>query len=129
MKENNKDNPFTTVNNLFTSKEITPIKNGYLVNKILSYQPETLLVSARLNKFSTTLPEWATTALFNICVPKQRSGIYLQYIKKIKEKDVILLKKISQVLCCNEFHARQAIEVLRRIGEKPSSMFGLKEGE
>lgn len=124
-----KENPFTTATKLLTEKGITPIENGYMVNKILSYQPENLLISIKLNKFSTNLPSWATTALFNLCASKQRNQPYLQYIKKTKEKDPQLLKKISQTFCCNAYHARQIIEIFRQMGERPESFFGLKKGE
>lgn len=124
-----KDSPFTIAAKLLTEKETTPIKDGYMINKILSYQPETLLASIKLNKFSTSLPSWATTAMFNLCIPKQRGRPYLQYIKKKKEENVILLKKISQVFCCNTYHAKQITEIFRRMGKRPESFFGLKKGE
>lgn len=123
-----KENPFTATTRLLSENEIVPIENGYLTNKILSYQPATILPSIQLNKFSTTLPSWAITALFNLYVPKQRNRPYLQYIKKIKEEDVILLQKISQAFCCNKFHARQIVDIFKQMGKKPESFFGLKKG-
>ena len=123
-----KENPFTTVNRLFTEKNV-PIDNGYLVNRILSFQPETLFLSTELNKYSTGLPDWATMPLFNLRIKKRKRQPYLQYIKKEKEKDVILSKKISQIFCCNKFHTKQIIDILQKMGKRPEEYFGLKKGD
>lgn len=123
-----KENPFDTATKLFTEKNVK-IKAPYITNKILSYQPQTILLSIKLNKFIGYLPSWATNALFNMGVKKQGRRPYLQYIKKTKEKDVKLLKKISQTFCCNTYHAKQIIDILRKMGKRPESFFGLKKGE
>lgn len=123
-----KDNPFDIVARLFTEGEV-PIKDGYMVNKILSYQASTVLLSIKLNKFSTTLPSWAVTALFNLGIEKRKRKPYLQYLKKSKQQSPRLLEKIEKEFCCNTYHAQQIINIFREMGHRPENFFGLQKGE
>jgi hypothetical protein len=123
-----RDNPFDIATKLFTEDNV-PIRDGYMVNKILSYQASTILLSIALNKFSTTLPPWAVTPLFNLGVSKQRRRPYLQYIKKSKPQNPKLLEKIGRAFCCNTYHAQQIILIFEKMGYCPEKFFGLKKGE
>lgn len=122
-----RDSPFDVAASLFTEDNV-PIRDGYMVNKILSYQASTILLSIKLNKFSTTLPSWAVTPLFNWGITKRKRRIYLQYIKKTKRSSPQLLEKIEQAFCCNAYHAKQIINIFEKMGYKPESFFGLKKG-
>lgn len=126
-----KETPFDTVYRLLTenTKDHIEVANAYMINKILSYQSSTILLSININKYSGRLPSWAMTALFNIGVSKISNRPYLQYIKKNKKESPQLLKKISQIFCCGEYHAEQIIKIVRAIGKKPESYFGLKKGQ
>lgn len=127
-----KESPFDTIYRLFTenTKEHIKVANAYMTNKILSYQPETILTAININKYSGRIPSWAMDALFNIGVKKINNKPYLQYIKKNKKENPQLLKKISQTFCCRSSHAEQIIEIIRaQHGKTPESYFGLKKGE
>lgn len=125
----NKISPFDTVGNLFTEKDVE-IDNEYMINRILSFQPATILLSIDINKFISRLPSWASKQLFNFGVRKQKKNPYLRYLKRGKKQNPKLLRKISQVFCCNEFHAQQIISIIRgQKGKSPESYFGLRLGE
>jgi len=123
-----KENPFDIVMRLFKEDNVS-VKHGFMVNKILSYQPMAILASIKINKYIGRLPRWATDSLFNLCVKKQGLNNYLQYIKKVKEENLKLNQKICQTLCCNTYQAKQIINIIRKLGKKPEQYFGLKKGE
>ena len=128
-----KTNPFDNVIKLMTSgkdKEDVDIDNEFFVNRILSYQPDTVLWSIELNKYIGRLPYWAIKKLFNIGVYKKSSKPWLRYPKKKgKLKDKLLRKKICKHFYVNEYHANQIIHLLENMDEKPEKYFGLKKGE
>lgn len=126
----NKNNPFDVVARLFTEKDVE-VSNEYMTNRILSFQPATILLSIELNKFISRLPSWASKQLFNFGVVQTQKRVpYLKYLKRKKKQNPKLLRKISQAFCCNEFHAQQIIAIVRKQkGKSPESYFGLRLGE
>ena len=125
-----KINPFNNVIELLTSKNDVDIDNEFMVNKILSYQPDTVLWAIEINKYIGKIPYWAIKRLFNIGVHKKPSKPWLRYPKKkVKLKDKLLRKKICIHFCVNEYHANQIIDLLKNIGKKPERYFGLRKGE
>jgi hypothetical protein len=121
-------NPFENVKQLFTEEDVE-IDSPFMVNRIISFIPETCVTAIRLNRYSTYLPKWAITACFNLCIKKRKRNPWIHYPKRGKSKDNKLRAKIRQVFCVNDYHAEQLIELLKKMGEKPESYFGLKEGE
>ena len=120
--------PFDIVKKLFTQNDV-PVNSPFMVNRILSFMPETFELSIRMNRFATRLPPWAVSACYNLSIPKRRRYPYMRYAKKGKTKEVKLKAKIRRTFCVNEYHANQIIELYRKLGEKPESYYGLKEGE
>jgi hypothetical protein len=127
MKRN--ENPFDIVGRLFTENNVDVNKNEYMVNRILSFQPATILLSIGINKFVSRLPSWASKQLFNLGVQKQKRSPYLKYLKRGKKQNPKLLKKICWAFCCNEYHANQIISIVRKMNKLPEEYFGLKPGE
>jgi len=122
-------NPFDTVKKLFKGEEEVHVDSPYMVNRILSFLPETFDLSLSMNRLNTRLPEWAVDLCYNICVPKKRTKVYLRYAKRAKVKDKKLRRKICQTFYVNERHANEIIKLVKDIGGKPETYFGLKEGE
>ena len=120
--------PFEEVKAIYTGEKIE-LQHSYLVNRIFSFLPQTFLVSSEVNKYITQLPNWAIASIYKNCIPTKKSSPFIPYQKAIKKNEIILTEKISTHLCCSDEHARQTIDVLRRYGHKPESLFGLKEGE
>jgi len=123
-----KINPFETVEKIFSTKNVE-VTNPFFVNKILSYQPDTVLLTVELNKYMSRMPSWALKAIFSIGIKKRRSRVYLNYpqkSKKIDKNQQLLKNKISSTFCVNENHANQIIRILRDIGEQPEKFFGIK---
>lgn len=121
-------NPFDEVKQVFTTKDFQ-LKNPWMVNRLLSYVPETFALSARLNRFIGYIPAWAMIETLRYCVKKRGVAPFIKYIKAERIKDPELVKKICTHLCCNEGHAVETIEVLRVCGHEPERFFGLKKGE
>lgn len=121
-------NPFEEVKQLMATKD-ADVTNPFMVNRILSFAPESVLATNEVNRFLSRLPKWAINPLFNLVIPKNKRRTYFKYAKKKKKRDQKLIAKIRQTFCCNEYHARQIIEVLQRENEQPERFFGLKEGE
>jgi hypothetical protein len=121
-------NPFENVTQLFTEDDVD-IDSPFMVNRILSFIPETCTLAIRINRYSTRLPKWAIKACLNLSIQKRRRRPYIHYPKRGKVKNKILRAKIRQTFCVNDYHANQIIELLKNIGEKPEQYYGLKEGE
>ena len=124
-----KTNPFEEVLNLITSKEDVEVDSPFFVNKILSYQPDSVLMAIEMNKYIGKIPKWLTDKLFNLGVKKRRGKPWLNYPKKGVKKGNLLRSKICRHFCVNNYHADQIIELLRNYGEEPEKFFGLKKGE
>lgn len=125
-----KINPFNNVIKLMTSSSDVDIDNEFFINKILSYQPDTVLWSIELNNYIGRLPYWAIKKLFNVGIYRKSSKPWLRYPKrKEKLKDKLLREKICKYFCVNEYHSNQIIHLLNNLGEKPERYFGLKKGE
>lgn len=125
----NKNNPFDMASRLFTERDVG-INNEFMINRILSFQPKTILLSIEINKFISRLPSWASKQLFNLGVQKQKRSPYLKYLKRGKKQSPKLLRKICHAFCCNEYHGKQIINIVReQKGKNPESYFGLKSGE
>lgn len=121
-------NPFEEVKQVFTTKDFQ-LKEPWMVNRLLSYVPETFLLSASINRFMGYIPAWATIETYRHCIRKRRRAPFIKYAKAKKERDKMLVKKVCSHLCCNKTHATETIEMLRVCGHKPEQFFGLKEGE
>lgn len=100
-----------------------------MVNRILSFMPETCMKANEVNPYIGRLPDWAINPLLNLVMPKNTRRKYFNYIGKKKKKDKKLINKIRQTFCVNEFHAKQIIETLRVANKHPERFYGLKEGE
>lgn len=121
-------NPFEEVKALYTGNKID-LQSPYMVNRILSFLPDTFIISQEVNNYLSKLPAWAVQAIYKACIKPHHSTPYIPYQKVMRYKDVLLTEKIATHLCCSSTHARQTIELLRLQGYKPESFFGLKEGE
>lgn len=121
-------NPFDNVSQLFTEDNVK-VNTPYMVNRILSFLPETCMLAIRMNRYTTRIPQWAIDACYNLSITKRRRRPYIRYPKRRKVRDQKLQSKIQSTFNVNEFHAKQIIELLRNIGEKPENFFGLKKGE
>lgn len=105
------------------------ITNPFMVNRILSFAPETCMQANDLNQHLSRLPKWAIRAFFNLAIPKNKRRRFFNYAKKGKKANRKLTAKIMEAFCVNEYHAKQIIELLIRENEQPERFFGLKEGE
>ncbi|HUU89446.1 MAG TPA: hypothetical protein VMX17_17060 [Candidatus Glassbacteria bacterium] len=125
MKKNK--SPFETVIELFTSEDVE-VSNPFLVNRILSYQPDTVLLAIEINKYMSRLPGWAIKAVFNIGIRKRRKRPYLNYPKssKLNKNQILIRSKISKAFCANNTYADQIIKLIKKQGEEPEKYFGLK---
>jgi len=123
-----KKSPFETVIELFITED-AEVPNPFLVNRILSYQPDTVLLAIEINKYMSRLPGWAIKSIFNIGIRKRRKRPYLNYpqkARKINKNQLLLRNKISSTFCVNNNHADQIIQLLRAMGKEPEKFFGLK---
>ena len=107
------------------SEEHAETKNPFMVNRILSFMPETCMKSNEVNQYIGRLPDWA----MNLVMPKNNRRTYFKYLGRKKKKDKKLTVKIRQTFCVNEYHAAQIIEVLRASDSHPERFYALKEGE
>lgn len=121
-------NPFDNAKQLFQEEDVK-VEAPFMVNRVLSFIPETCVTAIRLNRYSTYLPRWATNACFNLCVPKRKRAPWIRYAKKAKVKEKKLKAKIRQAFCVNDYHAQQIIELYNKMDENPAGYFGLKAGE
>lgn len=118
--------PFDEIKGLLTQEKFN-ITSPYMINKLLSFIPETILISVETNRY-IGLPKWAVNGLLN-SIPKRKNIPFINFIKFKKRESNKLEQKISTALCCSNAHAIQTIELLRKMGYKPEQAFGLKEGE
>ena len=121
---------FDETKKIFLSKNFT-LTNPYMVNRLLSFLPQTFVLSTLTNRYIGKIPRWAIYSIYKNCVPKYRgSGApNLYYEGKKKKKEVILTQKVANHLCCSTKHAEETIATMRKCGHKPEEFFGLKKGE
>jgi hypothetical protein len=106
------------------------VKNIFMLNRLLSFVKDTFLLTIEVNRYQGKIPHWAIVSIFKHSIKPRRSAPYIKYaFNKSKKRDTILVQKLSSHLCCSESHARQTIELLKKIGKNPESYFGLREGE
>ena len=106
------------------------IKNdAYIINRFLSFSQESIILSIGINRYIGIIPDWAVQNIYETCIQHRKNPSYIKYPRKTKTKEKVLTEKISRHLCCNENHARQTIELLRKNGHKPEIYFGLKKDE
>lgn len=121
---------FDETKKIFLSKDFT-LKNPYMVNRLLSFIPETFELATLTNRYIGKVPKWAIYAIYKNCVPKYKGSdapdLYYEGAKKAAEP--LLTQKVATELCCSTLHARQTIQMLRKWGHKPEQFFGLKKGE
>lgn len=109
--------------------EVGTIKNPYIINRMMSSIPQTVLLSIRINRYIGNVPSWGIKGIYFNSI-KKRKGLPSEpkhYWKK-KGKDVELTKRITRHLCCSEMHAKETITLLRKMKAKPEKFFGLKKG-
>jgi len=121
-------NPFEQAKELFTNREKVEIENSWMVNKILSFNPTTCLLSIQINEVMGKIPNNLVSELLN-CVPKSNRVPFLKFARKSKTVEPKLVESIGKKYCCSKYHARQIIDLLRLQDEKPERYFGLKKGE
>ncbi|KYK24177.1 hypothetical protein AYK24_06615 [Thermoplasmatales archaeon SG8-52-4] len=119
---------FDELNDVFT-KKVDTISNPYMLNRFLSFYPKTFLFVSELNRFMARLPKWAIVAMYNYGFKKLGRAPYINYAKVTKRTEPKLVDKVANALNCNERHARETIDLLRKMGHKPEQFFGLKKGE
>lgn len=117
------------VENVFRH-EVDKLKNPYLVNRMLSSIPKTILLSIHVNHYIGKIPNWAIKAIYINCIKKRKSlpSSPKHYWKK-KVVEPKLIQKVGTHLCCSQRHAEETVELLRRLKIKPEKYFGLKRGE
>lgn len=110
--------------------EIDKLKNPYRINRMLSGIPKTILLSIRVNQYIGKIPNWAIRSIYLHGIKKRKSlpSSPKHYWKK-KEVEPKLMQKVGTHLCCSERHAKETIELLRKLKKKPEQYFGLKKGE
>ena len=117
------------VENIFRH-EIDEIKNPYLINRMLSSIPKTVLLSIRVNRYIGKIPNWAIKAIYINCIKKRKSlPSNPKHYWKRKGVEPKLIQKISKQLHCSERHAIETIEMLRKLKIKPEQYFGLNRGD
>lgn len=126
MKKKSKS-PFEIIGEMFTEED-PKIENAFFINRILSYQPATILLAIEVNKRISRLPDWAIKAVYKLSIKKRKSRPFIYYpkSKKASKEHIKLRNKISSAFCTNENHSDQIIELIRKIGESPESYFGMK---
>lgn len=110
--------------------EVDKLNNPYLINRMLSSIPKTILLSIRVNHYIGKIPNWAIKAIYINCIKKRKSlpSSPKHYWKK-KAVEPKLVQKIEAHLCCSKRHAIETIGLLRKLKLKPERYFGLKKGE
>lgn len=110
--------------------EVDKLNNPYLINRMLSSIPKTILLAIRVNPYIGKIPNWAIKSIYLNSIKKRKNlpGSPRHYWKK-KEVEPKLMQKISQSLCCSERHAKETIRLLRKLKYKPEQFFGLKKGD
>lgn len=118
--------PFTIANELFTRG--VEVNNPFFVNKILSFQPATILLTIEVNKRLSRLPLWAVNAIYNSGIIKKKSGPYIYYPKftKVKKGHKQLRRKISSLFHTGDRHSDEIIELLKKMGKQIDDYFGMK---
>ncbi len=119
---------FDDVKNIFTGIDFK-LSSPYMINRLLSFVPETFVLSANVNRYLGRLPDWALKSIYYNCIPKRRAAPFINYAKTPKHTDQRLVEKIEGALCCSTFHAQQVLKILQLYGHKPHEFFGLKKGE
>lgn len=119
---------FEDTKNIFTGRDFE-LSNPYMINRLLSFLPETFTLSATTNRYLSRIPVWALKAIYKNCVRKRRADPWLYYERAKKKEEPLLTQKVATELCCSTLHAQQTIKVLRKWGHKPETFFGLKKGE
>jgi len=106
-----------------------PVKNLYMVNKILSFLPLTAIMSIKLNSILNGAHPDLIQKMFR-CFPRKRSRyLRLNYARKKKELEPKLVERVCRQFCVNKYHADQIIDLYRLYGQEPEKFFGLKKGE
>jgi len=121
-------NPWDEAKRVVTDRGKLDIKSPWMVNKILSFSPVTLMDAINLNEVMGKLRPEHINLIFE-CFPKRNKAPFFRNIRKEKEAEPKLVEKICKHYCVNKYHADQIIDLLREQGEHPESHFGLKEGE
>lgn len=121
-------NPFDELKLIFVTKDFK-LENPWMVNRLLSYIPETFMLSSYMNRYIGYIPAWVFIETIRYCIKKRGRAPFIKYAKPKKIREKQLIRKVCSHLCCNEQHAIETIEVLRKEGYKPEQYFGLKEGE
>lgn len=106
------------------------LTNPFMINRFLSFAPATFYIAQQVNMYSSRIPRWAVETIYRYCIKMQKAP-WIKYAKKnpILSKEPLLRTKISETFCCNDKHAIQTIQLLRRMGKNPESYYGLKKGE
>ncbi len=121
---------FEQVKKLWTDDNIELDKGThYMVNRILSMQPSTVLLSSEVNQHLGRIPEWAITGLFRYGITKVNRAPYIHFQKRPKVKRPKLTEKVSKTLNCSTKHAAESIMVLENMGFKVHEFYGLKDNE
>ena len=126
MKKNK--SPFEIAGEVFTKDKVELEHNPFFINKILSFQPITVLMAIEVNKLLPKLPIWAVNGIYNNSIKRRRSSPYIYYPKsaKIKKDRRLLRKRISSAFNTGDKHSDQIIELLKMLGETPEDYFGMK---
>lgn len=119
--------PFEEAKALLTGEKVTT-SAPFMVNRILSFTPMSFIHALEHNRVMGRIPKAWSDLIFQ-CVPTTKRAPYLKYAKKKKEKEPKLVQKVCDHFCVNKYHADQIIDILRRQGESPEALFGLKKGE
>lgn len=119
---------FDEINDVY-DHSIEKIKSPYMVNRFLSFSSY-MVLSIKMNKYIGRIPEWATRAIYLNNVKLRKGGApYIPYPGRGKKEEKKLVQKVGAHLCCSEKHAKQTVQLLRKLKYKPEQFFGLKKGE
>lgn len=119
---------FEEINSIY-DHSIEKIKSPYMVNRFLSFSSY-MVLSFKMNKYVGRIPGWATRAVYFNNIKLRKGGApHIPYPGRGKKEEKKLVQKLSQALCCSDRHAKETIQLLRKLKYKPEQFFGLKRGE
>jgi hypothetical protein len=125
---------FAFIENTYTKrKRVTSSENQldegesyYMVTRWLSMHPLSFTGAYKAARRSRTIPQWAIGCLLYNTVKQQKKPPALSYIRKDKkEKDKVLLEKLSSLFHCSEKHAEEIAVIFERNNTNIRKAFGL----
>jgi hypothetical protein len=123
---------FEEFKNLYTkqkkvdSSEST--KNGYMLNRLLSFDRNHFYYSTEITRLMRRLPKWSIGCLMFHVIAPQRTP-WLAYPKAVKPVSRQSLEALKKHFNCSEKYAEQIEKILVRRGLDIHKIFGIKENE